>query len=241
MFCLANLALRGDHLILGVVQPSYIPWRGYFDIIRRSDIFVFYDDVQYDKNGWRNRNRIKTSQGSIWLTIPVLSGGAVSEGRLIRDVRIEAGSRWNVKHWKSIEQAYSKAPHFEWVAEKLRPIYETEFEFLADVDVALTIACCELLGLTTNGRFRRSSEFQCEGVKLDRLISLIRQTGASHYISGPSARDYIDEKQFEGAGVALEYMKYQYVEYPQLYPPFDGAVSIIDLLVMEGCRAVDWL
>ncbi len=228
-------------MILGVVQPSYIPWRGYFDIIRRSDLFVFYDDVQYDKNGWRNRNRIKTSQGSIWLTIPVLSGGAVSERRLIRDVRIEAGTRWSVKHWKSIQQAYSKAPYFEWVAQKLRPIYETEFEFLADVDVALTIACCELLGLTTVGRFRRSSEFQCEGVKLDRLISLIRQTGATHYISGPSAREYISAQRFDEAGVRLEYMEYQYGEYPQLYPPFDGAVSIIDLLCMQGEGAIHWL
>lgn len=228
-------------MILGVIQPSYIPWRGYFDIIRRSDLFVFYDDVQYDKNGWRNRNRIKTSQGTVWLTVPVQSSGALTQGRLIKDVRVDSRSRWNAKHWRSIQQAYSKAPHFEWVAEKLKPIYEKEFEFLVDVDIALTATCCDLLGIRTEGRFRRSSEFHCEGIKLDRLLSLIHQTGADHYLSGPSARAYINDERFREAGVQLEYMEYRYMEYPQLYPPFDGAVSIIDLLCMHGQGATEWL
>lgn len=221
-----------------ILQPSYIPWRGYFDQIRRADLFVFYDDIQYDKHGWRNRNQIKTHHGKQWLTIPVHTKG-VTQGTPINEVRIDWSKPWPKKHLKAITIAYSKSPYFKEYLPLLESMYQRHDEYLADFTIETSILLARELGFTLP-RFLRSSELSdLEGQKTDRVINVLKQVGAKHYICGPSASSYMEPDKFVKAGITFEYMQYNYPEYPQLYPPYDAHVSILDLLLMTGkdsCR-----
>lgn len=219
-----------------ILQPSYIPWRGYFHQIQKADLFIFYDDVQYDKHGWRNRNRIKTPQGPKWLTIPVIAKGNVAEGRLIKDIEIYRDTGWNQTHGDVLKQAYKKAPHFPRYAELLERMYSDPPTLLADFTIQSTILLARELGIT-HTEFLRASELEAQGTRTDRLVDLLTKVGATHYISGPSARDYLEEDTLRRAGITLEYMVYDYPEYEQLYPPYEPAVSILDLLCMQGTNA----
>ena len=216
-----------------ILQPSYIPWRGFFDLVHRADVFVFYDDVQYDKHGWRNRNRVKTAQGSKWITIPVLSRGNVSEGLLVKDARISWTEDWAKKHVATIRQSYSKAPFFAEYAPLVDALFSKRPELLCDFTIPATIELAKALGIT-HTRFLRSSELGITGTKTERLVSIVKSVGADRYLSGPSAKDYIAAAQFRAAGVALDYITYDYPEYEQLHPPFDPQVTILDLLFMKG-------
>ena len=223
-----------------ILQPSYIPWRGYFDQIRRADLFIFYDDVQYDKHGWRNRNQIKTAQGKQWLTVPVHSKG-VTGGIPIKDVRIDWCRPWFRSHLKALTSAYQKAPYFKDHLPLLEAFYNRREECLADFTIGTTILLSRELGIAST-RFLRSSELPgVHGARTERLIQILKQVGATHYLSGPAARDYIEREKFDEAGIRLEYMDYDYLEYPQLYPPFDPYVTILDLLFMTGKKAIDYL
>jgi WbqC-like protein len=227
-------------LIAVILQPSYIPWRGYFDQIRRADTFVFYDDVQYDKHGWRNRNQIKTSNGKAWLTIPVHSSG-VTGGIPIKDVRIDWSKPWAESHLKSLASAYARAPYFKKYQPMLEGMFARRDTNISDFDIEFTRQVARELGLV-NTRFLRASELPgITGQKTARLIQILQQIGATHYVSGPSARDYIEQAQFEQAGIALEYMTYDYPEYPQLHPPYDPFVSVLDLLFMMGDKSMDYI
>lgn len=221
-----------------ILQPSYIPWRGYFDQIFTADLFVFYDDVQYDKRGWRNRNRIKTSAGPLWLTIPVFNRGAQTEHIPINQIKIVWDRPWNQEHWNSIRMAYSKAPYYQKYAGLVEGMYSTKPEMLADFTIETTILLARTIGIDRT-RFMRSSEIEgVEGIKTDRLLSILAKVGATEYYSGPSASDYIESEKFDNAGIKLHYMKYDYLEYPQLYPPFDPQVSILDTMFMMGEEAL---
>ncbi|MFL6247392.1 MAG: WbqC family protein [Thermoanaerobaculia bacterium] len=222
-----------------IVQPSYIPWRGSFDLIRRVDLFVFYDDVQYDRRGWRNRNRVKTPQGSQWLTIPVHARGAQTEGLPINTIRT-VGQEWGREHFETLRRLYRKAPFFDMYEPWLEQAYAEPPELLADFTIQLTLDIASRLGITGT-RFRRSSELNASGTKTERLLDVLGKVGATHYLSGPSARVYIDEKQFESAGVGLEWMQYDYPEYPQLHGPYDPYVTVLDLMFMTGERAADYI
>jgi hypothetical protein len=220
-----------------ILQPSYIPWRGYFDQIHRADLFIFYDDVQYDKHGWRNRNQIKTAQGKQWLTIPVHSQG-VTDGIPIKDVRIDWSKPWAKNHLKALTFSYNKAPYFKKYLPVIEAFYARHDEILADFTITTTEALARVLGIT-HTRFMRSSEISgINGQKTGRLIQILTKVGAKHYISGPSARDYIEQDKFDAAGITLEYIKYDYPSYEQLYPPFEPFVSVLDLLFMTGERAL---
>lgn len=223
-----------------ILQPSYIPWRGYFDQIRRADVFVFYDDVQYDKHGWRNRNQIKTAQGKQWLTIPVHSKG-VTEGIPIKDIRIDWSKPWPKHHLKALTFAYNKAPYFREYLPLLESLYARRDECLADFTIEATIVLSRALGITSTQFLRSSSLAGITGVKTDRLIQILKTIGATHYISGPSAQAYIEPQKFDESGISLEYMEYNYPEYPQLYPPFDPYVTVLDLLFMTGKEAIQYL
>jgi WbqC-like protein len=224
-----------------ILQPSYIPWRGYFDQICRADLFIFYDDVQYDKRGWRNRNQIKTPKGRQWLTIPVNSRGAQTENIPINQIRIVWDNPWSHNHLKALQHSYSKTPHFNQYMSLLEKFYQRRDEFLADFTIDFTITLTNELG-NTHTRFMRSSEIAgIDGQKTDRLVQILQAVGGTHYISGPSARDYIEKEKFDLAGIRLEYMEYNYPEYPQLYPPFDPYVSILDLFFMTGPEAPHYL
>ena len=223
-----------------ILQPSYIPWRGYFDQIRRSDVFIFYDDVQYDKDGWRNRNRIKTSQGMQWLTIPVHSRG-VTGGVPICEIEIDNSRPWARKHLTALSVAYGRAPYFKQFLPLLNDFYARTDARLADFVIALTMSLSGELGIHGT-RFMRSSEITgVTGRKTDRLIEILSRVGADHYISGPSAQGYIEAEKFEAAGIALEYMSYDYPEYPQLHGAFEPHVTILDLLFMTGAEASQYL
>lgn len=223
-----------------ILQPSYIPWRGYFDQIRRADLFIFYDDVQYDKHGWRNRNQIKTAQGKQWLTIPVHSRG-VTVGTPIKDVRVDWSRPWAKNHLKALTFAYRKAPYFQEYLPLVESFYSRRDDYLADLTIETSILLSRALGIAST-RFLRSSQLSgIEGARTDRLIQILRHVGATHYISGPSARGYVEPEKFEQAGITLEYMEYNYPEYPQLYPPFDPFVTILDLLFMTGKDASHYL
>jgi hypothetical protein len=227
-------------VIAVILQPSYIPWRGYFDQIRRADLFIFYDDVQYDKHGWRNRNQIKTAGGKRWLTIPVHTAGA-THGVPIKDVRIDWSKPWRAQHLKSLTASYARAPFFKQYLPMLESFYDRRDDFISEFTIATTMALADELGIRDT-RFMRSSELKgIGGTRTSRLIEILRRVGADHYITGPSARDYIATDEFVTAGIGLEYMHYEYPEYPQLYPPFDPQVTALDLLFMTGPRALDYI
>ena len=227
-------------MIAVILQPSYIPWRGYFDQIRRADLFIFYDDVQYDKHGWRNRNQIKTPHGKRWLTIPVHAAGA-THGVLIKDVLIDWTKPWADQHLRSLVTSYARAPFFKKYLPLLESLYGRRDEHIADFTIASTVALAGELGIQ-HTRFMRSSALGgIEGSRTTRLVEILKRVGADHYISGPSARAYVKTEEFEASGIRLEYMEYDYPEYPQLYLPFDPHVTALDLLFMTGDRALEFI
>jgi hypothetical protein len=216
---------------VAIVQSCYIPWKGYFDMIGSVDEFILYDDMQYTRRDWRNRNQIKTPQGLLWLTVPVKVKGKYLQ--TIRETEID-GQRWRADHWKALQQNYRRAPYFEQIATVLEPYYlEREFTHLSDLNRALTEAICTLLGITTTLKW--SWDYTLAEGKTERLVDLCRQAGATIYVSGPAARDYIDPKLFETAGIELRYYDYAgYSEYPQLWGEFQHGVSVLDLLFNCG-------
>jgi hypothetical protein len=222
-----------------IVQPSYIPWRGYFDLIRRVDLFIFYDDVQYDRRGWRNRNRVKSPQGTHWLTIPVHARGAQTEGLAINTIRT-ANREWPRQHFETLRRVYGNAPCFDRYTSWLEGAYGDPPAMLADLTISMIQDIAGMLGITQT-KFRRSSEIGATGVKTERLLDVLAKVGATHYLSGPTARAYLDAAQFEAAGVELEWMEYSYPEYPQLHGPYDPHVTVLDLLFMTGDRAPDYI
>jgi hypothetical protein len=225
--------------VVGVIlQPSYLPWRGYFDLIHRADVFVFYDDVQYDKHGWRNRNRIKTAAGALWLTIPVSAKGNVTDGLQLADAQIVWTRDWARKHAATLRQSYARAPFYGDHAAMLERFYAMRCDRLVDFTIETTLALAAALGITKT-RFVRASELGVTGARTERLVRILEQVGATHYLSGPSARDYIEPAVFAEAKIGLEYMVYDYPPYEQLHPPYDPQVSVLDLMFMTGPRAPD--
>ena len=221
---------------LAILQSNYIPWKGYFDIIHDVDEFVFHDDLQYTKQDWRNRNRIKTDRGATWLTIPVGN----SEKRRICDVELRGGS-WAADHWRRIAAAYGRAPYFETYRPLLESIWRHPWRYLSDLNQHLirTIAG-DILGLTT--RFRDSRELELRERREDRVLEIVARTGAGVYVSGPAARAYIDPARFAERGVELVWKSYDgYPEYPQFHPPFVHAVTILDLLFHTGADAARYI
>jgi hypothetical protein len=228
--------MSGQVVTAAILQPSYIPWRGFFHILQRSEVFVFYDDVQYDARGWRNRNQVKTAAGKQWLTIPVHHKGSQTRHIPINEITIDWNQDWPRKHWATIVQHYRAAPCFEEFAPLIEPFYHRHDALLADFTIETTIALARALGIDRT-RFVRSSSLGAAGRKTERLIDVLKKVGAGHYISGPSARDYIEPDQFAAAGISLEYQTYDYPAYPQLHPPFDGHFTILDCLFNVGSMA----
>jgi hypothetical protein len=216
-----------------ILQPSYIPWRGYFHQIQKADLFVFFDCVQYDDRGWRNRNKIKIGNDAQWLTVPVNSKGCQSLKTPIKDIPIVWDSPWNDKHLQAFRQNYAKAPYLKKYDSLLETIYTRKDAYLSDFTCAATEMIARELGIA-HTQFERSSKLGAEGTKTDRLIWILKKVGATHYISGPSAADYIEREKFEEAGILLEFMAYEYSQYPQLHGTFQPQVSVLDLLFNVG-------
>jgi hypothetical protein len=216
-----------------VLQSNYIPWKGYFDLMNYADEFVIQDTAQYTRRDWRNRNKIKTPRGVVWLTIPVVH----RSGQLIQETQI-SDPHWARKHWGSILQNYKRAPYFGDYKETFESIYsEVACEpLLSVVNFRLISEICKILGIHT--RLSWSRDYSLAEDKTERHVNLCTQLDADEYISGPSARNYLDEVKFARAGIKLTYMDYSgYPEYNQLYPPFEHSVSVIDLIFNEGPNA----
>jgi len=223
---------------IAVVQSNYIPWRGYFDLINSVDEFILYDDVQYTIRDWRNRNIIKTQNGPRWLTIPVEVKGKYFQK--IKDTVI-SDTTWGRKHWASIIHNYSRAKYFLIYRELFKDLYlRSEDKLLSQINYRFIIAICQILGIRTT--ISRSMDYNLVGDKTDRLVHLCKQAGATAYVSGPSAKAYLDEEVFRNEGIAVAYIDYSgYPEYRQLYPPFEPSVTIIDLIFNEGPSATGYM
>lgn len=213
-----------------ILQPSYIPWRGYFDLIHRADVFVFLDDVQYTKRDWRNRNIIKGRHGLQWLTVPVLTSGRREQ--LIKDVEIDNTIGWKKSHLSTIRHCYGHARYYDAYAGLIEARFAEPWRSLCDLDIDLTRCIAALLGIDT--KYVRSSELSAAGTGADRLINICQEIGITTYISGPSAKAYIAPGMFEGAGIELVYHTYEYPEYPQPHGSFAPNVTILDLLFNCG-------
>ena len=216
---------------VAIVQSNYIPWKGYFDMIASVDEFVLYDDMQYTKRDWRNRNKIKTPQGLQWLTVPVKVSGKFEQK--IRETEIE-GEGWSREHWNSLVHNYGRAPHFKPIAEKLEPLYLTRsYKRLSDLNRTFIEFACAALQIQT--KISNSWDYVMADGKSERLADLVSQAGGETYVSGPSAKDYLDESVFRNLGIEVEWFDYSgYPEYPQLWGDFEHGVSILDLLFNCG-------
>ncbi len=220
-----------------VLQSNYLPWKGYFDLIAQADLFIFYDDVQFTKNDWRNRNKIKTPRGAEWISIPC----GTDLKRLINEVNISRHD-WQTDHWNRIKINYSGAPYFGLYKDFFEEFYLSRvWANLSEVNQHLIVTISrQFLKLKTE--FTNSTVFKPTGTRLDRLIDVLKKAGATEYVSGPSAISYISEEMFSKERIKLTWMDYsKYPEYRQLFPPFVHDVSIIDLLFNEGPEAVHFI
>ncbi len=216
---------------VAVLQSNYIPWKGYFDIIHDVELFVFYDEVQYTKNDWRNRNVIYTESGLKWITLPC----GYDLKRKIIDVRIKTEVDWQNDHLKRLCTCYAKAPYFF----KYKPFFEhayleRKWEYLSELNKFLIKhISTEYLGIKTE--FADSRDYDSCGHKSEKLLSLLLSAGCGEYLSGPAARDYLDEDAFISKGIKVLWKDYSgYPKYRQLHEPFEHGVSVIDLLFNTG-------
>lgn len=221
---------------VGVIQSSFIPWRGYFDFIASVDIFVFYDDLQYTKGDWRNRNKIKTSKGTKWITVPVHHQ---SISQLICETQIFHDQAWAKKHFQLWQSHYKNTAHLDDVMEILSIIESKNNSTISQLNIELIQRICNYLGIDTP--LVTSHDFGLKGCKTDRLIDLLTKLNARTYLSGPSADAYLDKKAFQDNGIRLEYKTYDYEPYPQQWGDFNGAVTILDLIANCGAASKKYI
>jgi hypothetical protein len=222
---------------IAILQSNYIPWIGYFHLMHRADIFVIYDDVQFTKNDWRNRNIIKTPNGWQWITIPVRQEKLEQR---INETKISL-KNWNVKHWKTLQANYAKTPYFSKYAPVFEKLYsEIDSEYLSEINLAFIKAINEILNIKTE--LVDSSSLQLTGNRSERLLDAVEKLNGDRYLSGPSAKDYLQVDLFEKQGIKVDWMEYSgYKEYPQMYPPFTQRVTVLDLIFNVGGKIDSYL
>ena len=223
---------------IAILQSNYIPWKGYFDLINMVDEFVLYDDMQYTKRDWRNRNIIQTPNGLQWLSIPVMVKGKyfqkISETKISDD-------NWGKKHWSVLKQNYSKAQHFKEYKDVFEDLYlNNKDEYLSQVNYKFISAINKILGVDTKVRW--SSEFDLTGGQSEKLLGICKDCDADVYLSGPSAKNYLNEDIFIQNNIKIEWMDYSnYPEYKQIFKPFEHGVTILDLIFNEGENATKFM
>ncbi|MBI3584947.1 MAG: WbqC family protein [Nitrospinae bacterium] len=220
-----------------ILQPGYLPWLGFFDQMYKSDIFVILDDAQYDKHSWRNRNRIKTSQGAQWLTVPVLISG--KNKPITKDVLIDNRTSWQKKHLKSIEQNYKKSQFFKYYFNIFEEVLSKEWKYLIDLDMEFIYRLNAIIGL--NRKIIFASDLNIKTDKTERLINICSLLGTSKYLTGDAAKDYINKGEFVKHNIQLEFHNYSHPTYKQLYGEFIPFLSIIDLLFNCGGESLEIL
>ena len=223
---------------IAILQSHYIPWKGYFDLMNMVDEFVLYDDAQYVRRSWHNRNKVKSSQGAIWLTIPINVKGKFRQTINQTEVGDES---WSQLHWKTIKQCYSKARYFNAYKDFFKAFYLHNKETnLSSINAQLIGIVNEILGIHT--KITNSSDYYLTGGKTDKLLAICEQASAKIYVSGPAARNYFDQKSAGRKFVSVEWMDYSgYPEYTQLYGNFEHKVTILDLIFNEGPNARKYL
>lgn len=219
---------------VGIIQPNYIPWRGYFDFISAVDTFVFLDDVQYTSRDWRNRNRIKTAQGLRWLTVSVRS----PHRQRICEATIDDSTQWRKKHLQSLRHAYGTAPFFQPYFAEFSDLLQQETS-LSTLDIRLSRWIMDKLNIHVPTIL--SSELAPQGNSTARLIDILQKLGADTYLSGPAAAAYLDTDIFQRHHIRLEFKTYDYLPYSQLHGHFISEVSVLDLLFNTGPEAPRYL
>lgn len=222
-------------MILSAHQPAYLPWLGYFDRIRQSDLFVFLDNVQFERNSFTNRNRIKTSQGPLWLTVPVLQKGHLDSD--MRETRIDNSQRWRERHLRSIAQNYRRAVRFEENYPKLEQLLAEPCELLADMCYQQLLFWLAELEISSN--IVRASSLPAMRRKSELVLDLCLHFSADHYLSGPLGRDYLDQPAFAAAGIAVSYHQFSLEPYPQLHGPFQPGLAVLDWWM--NCYKNPWI
>jgi hypothetical protein len=222
-------------MIISINQPAYLPWLGYFHRINISDVFVFFDSVQFEKNSMVNRNKVKTSQGDVMLTVPVKLKDHLHKE--IREIEI-ADQKWRERHWKTIEINYKKSKYWNEYSPRLKKIYEKEYKNISDLCYDQLKLFLELLNIKT--KIIKSSELKNIDSKKEQLIiDMCSGLGAEIYVSGVMGKDYIDNENFHKRGIKLYYQSYKHSEYNQLWGEFKPCMSIIDLLFNEGSNSLE--
>lgn len=222
---------------IAVLQPGYLPWLGFFEQMYRCDLFVYYDDVQYDKHGWRNRNRVRSANGPLWLTVPVRHKGLNKP--LIREIEIDSANPWARKQIASIEQCYAKAPFARDYLPELRELLSRPWRWLIDLDLTLIEQMCRWLGLERQTCL--ASELGIPGERSERLLEICRRFEADRYLSGNAAQTYLDVDLFARHGVTVAWQNYHHPVYPQIHGEFIPYLSTLDLLLNAGPESLDIL
>lgn len=216
---------------ISIHQPGYLPWLGFFKKIISAEVFVFLDDVQYEKNGWQNRNKIRTDKGEIWLTVPV----KLKFGALLKNITIDNSSNWAKKHSKSITLNYSKAKFFSKYWNNLEKIYQKEFDNLIDLNLEIIKYMMEKFGIKTKTIL--SSELEIRDQGSDRILKICKAFGADSYLSGVAGKDYLKIDEFRSNNIQVMFQNFQHPFYNQIFDPFYPNMASIDLLFNEGENA----
>jgi WbqC-like protein family len=215
---------------VAVLQPSYAPWIGVFDQLMRSDVFVYYDDVAFDKHGWRNRNRIKSPNGPVWLTVPVAHKGL--SGQLIRDVKIASGKAWARKHLATLAQNYRKAEYYDWMMPGISQILSQDWAHLIDLNLAIMDWSLGLMEVESSCLL--ASDLGVVGGQSERLLNICLKLDAQEYLTGNAASNYLDQDMFAKQGVAITWQNYDHPVYEQGEGDFMPFLSVLDILCHCG-------
>ncbi len=247
-----NVASRGKDIPLGfqsntsvkccrtvILQPGFIPWLGFFELMYKCDIFIFLDDVQYTKRDWRSRNKIKSPEGPLWLALPVKTKGRFQQ--LIKDTELDNSQSWAKQHLKTIKMSYSRAPYFDMFYSEIEEIYNRPWNLLYDIDIALINLMMKKLGLKQ--KLMRSSEMQIsvEELAKDRIIKICKTVGATHYYNGAAGKSLYSHDDFKRHGIILEFQDYKHPAYKQLWGDFVPYISTIDLIFNHGPKSMEIL
>ena len=222
---------------VAALQPGYLPWLGFFEQMYQADVFVIYDEVQYDKRSWRNRNRIRTADGWCWLTVPVLTKGVFTQK--ITEVRVNNDLPWKRKHWKALLVNYQNTPYFKKYADFFEDVYKKNWEYLQDLDVEIIKYIKDDLGIRAPLDFLSSHEI--EGASTTRVVNLLLKLGADEFYNGAAGRRFFDEELFRKNNIRLIYQDYNHPVYKQRFPGFIPHLSIVDLMFNHGPESLDIL
>jgi len=223
-------------MIVSINQPAYLPWLGYFHRIAVSDAHIVLDHVQFEKNSFTNRNKIRTPNGWCWLTVPVKTASKFGQLR-IDEIEIANEKKWAIKHWNSLRLNYSKSPYFDQHAAFFERVYTREWQRLADLIRELTAYLLDAFGINTKCHF--SSEMKAAGKKDELVLQLCLELGATVYLSGPLGRNYLREDMFSSNGVRVRYDDYDHPTYVQAYPGFEAYMAALDLLFNAGPASLE--